>query len=45
MLLLLAVKMKRMLDLLAEALAVGRLAVTAVLLLVNVACSTPLQYR
>jgi hypothetical protein len=42
MLLLLAIKVKRLLDLLAEALAIGRLAVAAMLLLVDIACSTPL---
>jgi hypothetical protein len=42
MLLLLAIKVKRLLDLLAEALAIRRLAVAAMLLLVDIACSTPL---
>lgn len=45
MLLLLAVEVQRVLDLLAEAFALGRLAVAAVLLLVDVASSTTLLVR
>jgi hypothetical protein len=45
MLLLLAIKMKHLLDLVAEALAIGRLAVAAMLLLVHISRSTSLQYR
>jgi hypothetical protein len=45
MLLLLAIEMKHVLDLLTEALAIGRLAVAAVLLFVNISCSASLRCR